>query len=86
MEGRSQKRIPKWLSVRFGLNGLDKVGFTDDLTLGSLFIKTSIVLPPGRSLWIQVTLPNEKTVEMIGEVVGQRRFLPTWSIVSRSVA
>ncbi len=73
MERRSQKRIPKRLPVRFGQNGLDRVGFTDDLTSISLFIKSNTVFPPGTSLWIQVTLPDKKTVDMIGMVVWAKK-------------
>ncbi len=76
MERRSQKRFPKRLSVRFGENGLDRVGFTDDLTSASLFIKTNAVFPPGTSLWIQVTLPDKKTVDMIGKVVWAKKVPP----------
>lgn len=77
MERRSQKRFAKRLSVRFGLNGLDRVGFTDDLTPVSLFIKTNTVYPPGTSLWIQVILPDKKTVDMIGKVMWAKKVPPS---------
>lgn len=76
MEKRRQKRICKRLPVRFGNGHLDAMGFTDDLTSISLFIKTSKVFVPGTLLKIQVILPDDQIIDLTGTVVWAKKVPP----------
>ena len=70
---KRQKRISKRLSVRFGPDQLEALGFTDDLTSISLFIKTNRVFVPSTVLKIQITLPNDKKIDLTGKVVWAKK-------------
>ena len=76
MERRNQKRISKRLAVSFGTDQLSAIGFTDDLTSKSLFIKTSKVFAPGTFLKIEVTLPDDQKVFLTGKVVWAKKVPP----------
>ena len=68
MERRNISRTGKRLFVRFGNGKDEKVAFTTDLSKNGLCIKTSYVFNPGTHLRIQLTLPDNKVIELAGEV------------------
>ncbi len=73
MERRSRKRYSKRLPVSFGKDRPDKIGFTDDLSVDSVFIKSSVVYPPGTALFLQITLPDNQVVDLTGRVMWAKQ-------------
>jgi hypothetical protein len=63
---RDLTRIRKRLSLKFGIDGPNKVAFTEDLSQDGLFVKTVYPSPPGSRVYIELTLPDENTVTMVG--------------------
>jgi Tfp pilus assembly protein PilZ len=63
--------------VKFGKDKPDKVGFTEDVSSGGLFIKTNAVLQPGSLLQIELTLPDHRVLLMAGQVMWARQVPPS---------
>lgn len=72
---RDQRRQRKRISVRFGINRPDKVGFTDDITHEGLFIRSGVVARPGVKLQIELEMP-EGLVALVGEVRWTKKIPP----------
>ncbi len=68
MEKRKHKRHQKRLFSRFGDAQSKNVGFTEDVSLEGLFIKTNAVLTSGTDIVIEVTLPDNRVVRLHGQV------------------
>lgn len=70
---RNIKRKFKRLRIRYGTEAPEKMGFTNDLSLGGLFIKTASPLPPGEILQMQIFLPDENEVHCTGRIHWGKR-------------
>jgi len=66
-ENRYKKRHRKRISVIFGIDKLEKYGFTDDITHDGLFIRSSVVARPGVTIMIEIKHP-QKVIALLGEV------------------
>jgi Tfp pilus assembly protein PilZ len=77
MDRRAFKRIPKRLSVKFGLEQADCVGFSQDMSPTSIFIKTTRPYRPGTLLKIQIVLPDERRLDLTGKVVWAKLVPPS---------
>ena len=77
MEKRSQNRSGKRLFVKFGKDKPDKLGFTEDVSTGGMFIKSNTVLQPGVYLQIELTLPDHRVLLMTGQVMWARQVPPS---------
>lgn len=77
MEKRRQNRSGKRLFVKFGKDKPDKVGFTEDVSSGGMFIKTNTVLQPGSHLQIELTLPDHRLLLLTGQVMWARQVPPS---------
>jgi hypothetical protein len=73
MEKRTTDRLKKRLTVRFGPDKAESLGFTGDLSGTGIFIKSSTVFPPGCNLLIEITLPSDRVLKMTGQVVWAKR-------------
>ena len=73
MEKRSKNRIGKRLIVKFGTEKPDRLGFTEDISPTGLFIKTSIVSPPGTHLRVELTLSDNSTIRVTGVVMWAKQ-------------
>jgi hypothetical protein len=56
-DSRYKKRHRKRISVNFGIDKVEKFGFTDDLNHDGMFIRTSIVVRPGVIIKIEIKHP-----------------------------
>ena len=56
---RGATRAKRRLMVRFGVQMPEKTGFTKDISETGLFIRTNSVLPPGRTIQVQMEFPDE---------------------------
>ncbi|MBI3597016.1 MAG: PilZ domain-containing protein [Nitrospirae bacterium] len=77
MEKRGQNRSGKRLFVKFGKEKPDKLGFTEDVSPGGMFIKSNAVFPPGIQLQIELTLPDHRVLLMTGKVMWARQVPPS---------
>jgi curved DNA-binding protein CbpA/Tfp pilus assembly protein PilZ len=65
---RKHKRHNKRLFTKFGNAQPDKVGYTEDVSSDGLFIKTNAVLSSGTELVIQLTLSDNRVIQLKGRV------------------
>jgi hypothetical protein len=68
---RRRKRIP----LRYSLEGLTRVAFTDDITREGMFIRSVHVAVPGTRLQVELDLPGGK-VALVAEVRWSRKVPP----------
>lgn len=75
-EKRDNYRHRKRLKVRFGVDAPGTAGFTEDLSNYGLFVKSGLVLGPGRILVVEVVLDDERVVRMRAKVQWAKRVPP----------
>ena len=75
-EKRKITREKKRLKVLFGPNERHRVGFTDDISSGGFFIKTSFVFAPGSSLLIELTPAEGGRILLEGKVQWAKKVPP----------
>jgi len=74
-ENRYKKRHRKRISVNFGLDRVEKFGFTDDINHGGLFIRTAVVVKPGVTIRVEIKQPGG-LIALIGEVRWAKKVPP----------
>ena len=79
MEKRKKSRYPKRLLVRFGKEKLDHLGFTQDISSTGIFLKSNFSFPPLTRLKLEVTLPDDSTIECFGVVQWAKKVPPALS-------
>jgi Tfp pilus assembly protein PilZ len=75
-EKRIIKRVRRRLSLRFGLDKPVRMAFTEDVTEHGLFIKTTNLYQPGTRMLIELILPDEVRVNLIGMVRWSKKVPP----------
>ena len=66
-EDRYNKRHRKRIAVSFGINKIEKLGFTDDINHDGLFIRSSVVAKPGVTIMVEIKQPDG-VIAFLGEV------------------
>lgn len=66
-ENRLKKRHRKRFSVSYGIDKIEKVGFTDDINHYGLFIRSAVVVKPGVLIKVEIMHP-EGVIALVGEV------------------
>ena len=64
---RVKKRHRKRFSLKFGIDKVEKYGFTDDINHNGLFIRTAVVVKPGVTIKVEISHP-EGLIALLGEV------------------
>ncbi len=77
MEKRARNRIARRLFVRFGPEQAINIGFTGDISLTGIFIKTNTIYSPGSILKMEIELPDSKILHLRGTVMWAKRVPPT---------
>lgn len=72
-EKRDKDRKRKRLKVRFGTQDVQRIGFTDDLSLKGLFITCTKPEKPGTILLLEIELDSDATVKCQGQVRWARK-------------
>ena len=72
---RGATRAKRRLMVRFGIQMPEKTGFTKDISETGLFIRTNSVLPPGRTIQVQMEFP-EQTFTLWAKVIWAKKVPP----------
>jgi Tfp pilus assembly protein PilZ len=76
-EKRTQRRIRRRLSLRFGVDKPVRLAFTEDVTESGLFIKTTNLYRPGTRVFIELILPDESRVRVTGSIRWTKKVPPT---------
>lgn len=75
-EKRIIKRVRRRLSLRFGQDKPVRMAFTEDVTDDGMFIKTTNLYRPGTEIAIELILPDERKVNLIGMVRWTKKVPP----------
>lgn len=75
-EKRNIKRHLRRLHVKFGVEAPSRLGFTGDVSVEGMFIKTTNVSQPGTKLRIELTLPDKTVVVADGIVMWAKKVPP----------
>lgn len=70
---RDIKRHRKRLSLRFGIERAERLGFTEDISRNGLFIRTASPHPPNTRLNIEITTADGEIIRIGGKVRWIRR-------------
>ena len=78
---RYEKRIRSRLTVRFGVNNTENVGFTEDISEHGIFLKTARTFPVQTELRIELTTDDDHVIRFLGEVKYSKQVAPSlvWS-------
>lgn len=74
-EDRYKKRHRKRISVNFGIDKVEKFGFTDDINHDGLFIRSAVVARPGVIIKVEIKHP-QGLIALIGEVRWAKKVPP----------
>ena len=74
-ENRYKKRHRKRISVNFGIERVEKFGFTDDINHGGLFIRSAVVVKPGVTIRVEIKQP-QGLIAFLGEVRWAKKVPP----------
>lgn len=71
-EDRYKKRHRKRISINFGIEKVEKFGFTDDINHDGLFIRSAVVVKPGVTINVEFKQP-QGLIALTGEVKWARK-------------
>jgi hypothetical protein len=71
-DNRDIVRHKKRLAVRFGIDEVNRVAFTEDVSRTGMFIKTANICPPNTKIRIEFEIANNK-VELVGRVMWAKK-------------
>ena len=74
-EDRLKRRHRKRFSLNFGIDKVEKFGFTDDLNHDGLFIRSAVVVKPGVTIRIEIKHPDG-LIALLGEVRWAKKVPP----------
>lgn len=63
------------VQVRYGVNGLDRTAFTNNLSLSGAFLRTNMVYRPGTTIQLELSFPDGK-VDLWAQVVWAKKVPP----------
>jgi hypothetical protein len=73
LEKRTRDRVARRLFIRFGPEQAVNIGFTGDISLTGVFIKTNTMFAPGSILKLEIELPDSKILHLKGTVMWAKR-------------
>lgn len=73
---RTLTRIRRRLSLRFGVDKPVRMAFTEDVTDDGMFIKTTNLYRPGTQMFIELIMPDEDKVTLVGVVRWSKKVPP----------
>jgi hypothetical protein len=82
-----KRRLPRFrrrLGIRYrGESGTPRLAFSGDASVAGVFLNSSQVEAPGRTLELEADVPGEGLLRMRGEVVWARKVPPALVTVQR---
>ncbi len=76
-ERRKEERHKKRLQLRFAIEDVTTMGFTDDIAGEGIFIRSATVQPVGTLITMELTTPHNEKVVLEGTVQWAIRLPPT---------
>ncbi len=78
----TDRRVPIRVQVNFGLHDIANMGFTEDISVSGIFLKTAVVFPVGSQLRIEMHPDSGGVVRLLGQVHWSKAVAPNlvWSI------
>jgi Tfp pilus assembly protein PilZ len=73
IDKRDLKRHKKRIQLRYGLEGPDKIGFTEDISDTGIFIKSPLVVNPGKTIYVEFRLQDNSSILVKGRVMWAKR-------------
>jgi hypothetical protein len=70
---RDIRRVKQRITIYFGLDDVDRVAFTEDISMTGMFIKTANIAPINSTIKIQITLPDGSIVQLEGKVTWAKK-------------
>jgi Tfp pilus assembly protein PilZ len=70
---RDIRRVKQRITIYFGLDDVDRVAFTEDISMTGMFIKTPNIAPINSTIKIQITLPDASIVQLEGRVTWAKK-------------
>lgn len=70
---RNIRRVKQRITIYFGLDDVDRVAFTEDISMTGMFIKTANIAPINSTIKIQITLPDGSIVQLEGKVTWAKK-------------
>ncbi len=77
MEKRRAKRLVLRLFVKYGVDRMPYVGFTEDLSPTGIYLKSNVVFPPKTQLTLKLALPDSQIAHLTGKVMWEKKIPPT---------
>lgn len=72
-EKRQNDRYRKRLSLRYGVDELSKIGFTEDVSDTGIFIRTAAPLAPNLIITVLLKVSETETVQLKGRIMWAKR-------------
>ena len=72
-DNRIDKRFRKRLSLKYGIDGATKIGFTEDLSDTGIFIRSPVVLPPNSILLVELKTLSNEIISLRGRVMWAKK-------------
>jgi Tfp pilus assembly protein PilZ len=73
IDKRDIKRHKKRIQLRYGLEGPDKIGFTEDISDTGIFIKSPQVMNPGKIIFVELRLSDQSNILVKGRVMWAKK-------------
>ncbi len=70
---RDIRRIKRRIQIRFGIDDVARIGFTEDVSMTGMFIKSPNVVPPNSRIKIDFVLPDGGRVELEARVMWAKK-------------
>ena len=75
-EKRYKNRHRRRFALRFGQEEATRLGFTEDISMEGMFIRTTNILPPGTEVKVTLTLPEDASIRLVGRVMWAKKVPP----------
>jgi len=78
----TDRRVQIRVQVHFGLHDIANMGFTEDISVSGIFLKTAVVFPVGTQLRIEMHPDSGGVIRLLGIVHWSKAVAPNlvWSI------
>jgi len=63
------------VQARYGVNGLDRTAFTNNVSLSGLFLRTNMVYRPGTTIQLELVFPEE-SIGLWAQVIWSKKVPP----------
>jgi hypothetical protein len=73
IDKRDIARHKKRIKLRFGVEEPNKLGFTEDISTTGVFIKSPMVITPGKTLFVEFNLPDGEIILLKGRIMWAKR-------------